>query len=159
MKIKLSNSDNLYALIDDEDYDKVKKYSWRIDKYGYVVCNPGGKHIKMHRLIMDFPEGLDIDHRDQDNPYNKLDNRKDNLRVVTRGENQYNKKKIGNKRSSIYKGVSYVRQVGLWRAQIKFQKKSYWLGLFDTEELAALAYDEKAKELHGNFAVLNYPQD
>lgn len=104
----------------------------------------------MHRLIMEAKQQQKVDHINGDG----LDNRKENLRFATTSENAMNKCSTKNKSSS-YKGVSWYKRYKKWQAQIKFKGKSIYIGIFDTEIEAAKAYDNKAKELFGEFAKLN----
>lgn len=91
------------AIVDDEDYEWLKDLkSWTLFNNGYAVLHKGnGWNRSMHRLVMFAQQGQEIDHING----NRLDNRKCNLRFVTRQQNLYNKKKRNNT-SSIYKGVS-----------------------------------------------------
>lgn len=106
----------------------------------------------MHRLIMGFPEGKYVDHING----NSLDNRKSNLRVCTNSENQRNRyKTIRN--TSGYKGVRLNTKRNKYDAEIGHHGKHYYLGTFLNPVDAAKAYDEMARKLHGEFAVLNFP--
>ena len=99
----------------------------------------------MARLIMYAPEGMDVDHKNGD----PLDNRRKNLRVCTHRQNCQGRRPNKNCLSK-YKGVSWFK--GKWTAMIN-QK---YLGRFDNEINAAKAYDEKAKELYGEYAYINF---
>ncbi len=96
--------------------------------------------------------GYCVDHINGDG----LDNRKDNLRIVTIAENNYNKRKSKNVRSSQYKGVSIDKRTNRWRAIIYYKYRKINLGMFGDEIDAARAYDEAANELFGEFAKLNF---
>ena len=116
----------------------------------------GGRDKSVHRVIMDAPKGMDVDHINGD----PLDNRKENLRLCTRRENCRNKKVRADSKSG-FKGV-YVRPNDRYQAYIGDPaKKSRHinLGTYGTPEEAARAYDKKAIELHGEYAVLNFPED
>ena len=104
----------------------------------------------MHRLLMNEPAGFDIDHID----HNKLNNQKNNLRIVTRSQNMMNRLK-GKNCSSIYKGVCWKGEINKWSVQIMIDNKYIHIGVFKIEEEAALAYNKKAKELFGEYAYLN----
>lgn len=88
--------------------------------------------------------------------HNGLDNTKKNLRVVTNQQNQMNKRKRKNT-SSKYKGVTWHKQHKKWYAQIVFNGKHFYLGLFNNQKHAAILYDKKAKELFKHHARLNFP--
>jgi len=156
-KIKLSQ--NQFALVDDEDFEKLnnRKWSAKFDNhtnkfyaYGHLDKKNNYKSILMHRFIMGFPTNKQIDHINKDT----LDNRKINLRIVTNAQNQANRWK-NKKCSSKYKGVIYLSKINKWYSRICFAKKSYNIGIFNSEEEAGLAYNKKAKELFGEYACLN----
>lgn len=140
------------AIVDEKDKD-LAELNWFVHKMRqltYVRCAKSDAGF-MHRVIMErmrdgqkLEKGEYVDHINGDT----LDNRRENLRVATRSQNQANRGKQKNNKTG-YKGV-YKTRNGFWSA-IKYAKKSYYLGVFDTEEDAYKAYCEKAKELHGAF--------
>jgi len=101
---------------------------------------------------MNSKDGEFVDHRNCE----PLDNRKSNLRFATRSENMCNRRKR-KKATSRFLGVAYCKAEGKWQSVIAHNKKRTWLGRFDSEIEAALAHDEAAKRLHGEFARLNFP--
>jgi len=107
----------------------------------------------MHRQILSCPPDLLVDHID----HNGLNNCKRNLRLCTPAQNTRNSLSSANS-SSKYKGVCWSKREKKWTASIQFNKKAYHLGYFTDEIKAAKAYDKKAKELHGQFACLNFSQ-
>lgn len=144
------------AIVDDEDFDLLNQYNWcLLGKSGYAVR--GGfvdgkkKMILMHRFLMNTPDGFDTDHINGQ----KLDNRRSNLRIVTRGENCMNAKKHSNNLSSKYKGVHLFGRTGKWTAHVHKNYKKIHLGYFDTELQAVEAYNKKALEMYGDKAKLN----
>jgi len=146
------------ALVDDEDYQMlVDRGSWHYNNSGYaareepMINGARGKMILMHNIINPPPEGLENDHIDR----NPLDNRKVNLHHCTRSQNQLNSPPRGG--SSRFKGVNYHKAAKKWRTQIRIDGKLTHLGLFDTEEDAAGAYDAVAKILYKH-AYLNFPE-
>lgn len=143
------------ALIDNEDYRKVSCYSWYLHKGGYAArtIKKNGKTILifLHHFITDTDSKYIVDHVNG----NRLDNRKLNLRVVTAQQNAFNRARNKNKVSSIYKGVFWDKEKSLWLSLIKLNGKSRHLGYFKSEVDAACAYNEKAKELFGEYARLN----
>ncbi len=145
--------DGIPFQIDEEDAERVSKYLWRLD-CGYMTAsqkkiNGIKNRLKLHRYIMQAPFGMQVDHINHD----PLDNRKNNLRICLNRQNQYNQK-ISIRNTSGYKGV---RKIGKrFIAKIKFQKKDFHLGCFNDIKEAARAYDEKAKELFGEYAFTNF---
>ena len=148
----------LDLILDTDLYEQLKKekikvsYSnrnWR----AYIVKS--GKMTYIYNLIWkllgnDIPEGMVIDHINS----NSLDNRLQNLRLVTTQQNLFNKQpSVGG--SSKYKGVSWIKSRKKWKSQIKLDGKTTNIGMFASEEDAKEAYDKKAKELFGKYAYLN----
>ncbi len=86
---------------------------------------------------------------------NKLDNRRENLRVCTLAENNRNRTIYKNNKSG-FKGVYWSRADKKWRAQIKINNRMIYLGIFDDLLEAALTYDEAAVRYHGKFAKINF---
>ena len=152
---------NQVILIDEEDFERVSKHGWSIQRNRprssskfrlYVKATIKNKKISMHRFIMNATDStIHIDHING----NTFDNRRTNLRFASRSQNAINAQKTSNPKSSIYKGVSYFKLSKKWKAQIMLNKKSIYLGLFINEKEAALAYNKEAKALFGEFAVLN----
>jgi hypothetical protein len=127
--------------------------SWLDLSSGYYRLSFKGKHYLEHRVIYEMFNGPfvgDLDHIDR----NKLNNRIDNLRLCTRPQNVVNSKVRSDNKSG-YKGVVWHKASGKWQAQTMLKGKRLHLGLFNNPEDAALAYNKKMKELHGDFAVLN----
>jgi hypothetical protein len=144
-----------YAIVDPEDYEFLVHYKWYAAKQGYTyyaIRKHAGKHISMHRQIINAPKGLVCDHID----HNGLNNTKQNLRNCTQSQNACNQRKRRNK-SSTYKGTHWHRRDKKWHARIKANGHRYFLGCFNKEIDAAKAYDKAAKIYHGQFASLNFP--
>ncbi|MFE2860950.1 HNH endonuclease [Sphingobacterium multivorum] len=135
-----------FTMVDNEDFENIKGINWHCTAAFYAKNNSFGL---LHRLIMNCPDGLVVDHINHDT----LDNRKHNLRVCKYVENSMNQKPPRKKSFSNFKGVNLHH--GRWRANMKFQGKHIHIGNFDTEIEAAIAYNEKAKEIYGEFAFLN----
>lgn len=150
------------AIIDDEDLPKTNHLKWCAtkNKHNFYAINSSTvisgkrKKIWMHRLVVNAPDGFEVDHLDG----NGLNNQKTNLRICTRAENGRNRKK-NTSSTSIYKGVYWRKNRNRWQAQIKLNGKDIYIGRFVNEIDAAKAYDHKAKELFGNFAQLNFQQE
>lgn len=144
-------------LIDDEDFEKVSQYNWIIREckntfYATALCGKwkDRQYIHLHNLIMNPPVGFIVDHID----HNGLNNQKANLRSCTKMQNSKNRTGWGK---SKYLGVSKrINQSSIsWKAEINAENKRKYLGVFKSEEAAAIAYNEAAKVLHGEFANLN----
>lgn len=138
------------ALVDDADFERLKKYKWYAVKDGNTyyakTCN-NGKHIKMHRFILNPLPKFECDHIN----HNGLDNRRCNLRICTTALNQANQRRR-NIGSSKYRGVR--RRGCKWVAAIGLERTH--LGRFNTEIEAAKAYDIAAKKRYGCFAQSNF---
>lgn len=145
-------SDGEFALVDEEDYDELRTLTWHHGDEGYVVHTVGieGKTrmLLMHRVVLRAPPEILVDHWDG----NRLDNRKLNLRSASHRQNAQNRTTIAGRR---YKGT-YASD-GRWKARIKFEGKMVYLGAYESEEIAATAYDLAARRLFGDFARLNFP--
>lgn len=153
MKIIFSNKGD-EILVDDEDFDFLSKHKWHIVS-GYAVrwSNGKPKYISMHRFLLNLAHGDKRlgDHID----HNKLNNQRNNLRIVDHKKNGANRSsKIGS--SSKYLGVSWYKRDSKWICHIKKDGKNKHLGIFDKEEDAARAYDLMAEALHGQYANLNF---
>jgi hypothetical protein len=155
-----------YTQVDDQDYSWLSTYEWHllvskskntVKQYAAFTDHSGAKPvtIRMHRLILDLTgrenEG---DHADGDG----LNNQRHNLRQANHSENQANKKMFGT--VSRYTGLR--KRGSRWKTYIVIKSKPTYLGSFpgtpEGEVLAAKAYDEAAKRVHGKFAKLNFPQ-
>lgn len=150
-----SNNTDDVILFDLEDYDKIKDYSWHVSlrnkskRYKTVTGTINGIDSKMSRFILGVNDpSIIVDHINR----NSLDNRKSNLRFCTMRENSYNS---GARNGRKYKGICKYRDGKRWVAKIGYDGNDYHIGIFNTPEEAALAYNEKAKEFFGEFAYLN----
>lgn len=147
----------LVAKVDDDDYEELSKYKWyAVGHKGQEYAARCGKrnethHIRMHRVLLHAPNGLQVDHINGD----RLDNRKSNLRLATQAENSRNRCKFPKPALSRYKGVTYHKRDKVWQASIKVSGKQIYIGSFCTEKEAAAAYNEAALRYHGPYARLN----
>ena len=151
---KIELSQGMFAFVDDDDYDYLNQYNWCFNK-GYATRNVkvSGKQKtqNMHRLVTNCPDGLFVDHINHD----KLDNQKSNLRVCSRSENNQNQQKRTIAKSSRFKGVYFAKHANKWMAYIRFNYKLKNLGYFTNEIDAAIAYNNAAIEMFGEFALIN----
>ena len=150
-----------FALVDDADFERLSKHKWCATKGGHTfyaqraIRLPDGKWttIMMHREILDLGYG---DPRESDHiKHNGLDNRRDNLRICTSSQNQQNRN-IQKHFSSAYKGVSWSKYHKKWHVKVKINKKSIHIGYFVSEIKAAKAYDARALQIFGEFALPNF---
>jgi len=139
------------AMIDIEDYEKVKGHKWSSLTTGYVKSTMLGKML--HHVILDFEFK---DHNEQVDHINgnKLDNRKINLRICNHSQNKCNQGKLPNNTCGI-KGIYKVRNSNRWRAVIRKNYKRYHLGYYGCREEAQLAYNKACHILHDEYANCN----
>lgn len=136
------------VLVDDEDFEFVSKTSWHIDDKGYARGCVGNKNKFMARLIMNATDpNIYVDHKNG----NTLDNRRENLRLASNSQNQANRRNH-SKNTSGYRGVTFSKSTNKWQAAIKVAGKNIHLGVFETPELAGIAYKQAADMYFGEFA-------
>lgn len=143
-----------FALIDDEDAERVAKFDWRMTSGGrtnYAKTESqrlGAKWRWLHRYIVDAPPDAIVDHING----NGLDNRRENLRIVTSAQNSQNQfVQAGNDKTSRFKGVHWDSGASRWVASIA----SRYLGQFIEEADAARAYDRAAVAAWGEYSRTN----
>lgn len=150
---------DFFVLVDDEDYDRViNQGSWRvISGYAQNIKRTGDrslnkrKGIRLHRFILrDYDVSHCIDFKNGD----KRDNRKCNLRVISKKEDCW-RSKGWKEATSMYKGVGWENYTQKWKAQIHVNGVGKNLGRYTSELEAAEAYNTAAVELCGEFARLN----
>lgn len=140
------------ALVDCEDAMRLGAYRWRINHAGYAVRDTsGGRVVFLHNEILGA-RPRSVDHVNLD----RLDNRRENLRFTTEMLNKANLR-LRSDNSTGFKGVS--RRRGKWRATINCNGRQRHLGDFGDPQAAAIAYDDAARTLFGEFARLNFPND
>lgn len=147
---------NLRTVIVDKDNEHLLSANgWRLCR-GYVQRNRPvkGGEIMLHRMILSCPAGHYVDHING----NKLDNRRENLRIVTPSQSIMNTGPCKGCSSS-YKGVTWHKAIKKWQAKIGLKGgKSKYLGVYHSEISAALAYDRAAREHFKEFARPNFPE-
>lgn len=148
----INTTKNYQAIIDDDMSEEISRHKWTYNGNGYAYRHliNDGKFIKiyMHRQIIRAKKGQMVDHING----NRLDNRLENLRIATSKQNSGNS---GSRKGSVSKFKGVIRARKKWSAQIAINRKSTYLGMFEREEDAALAYNFAALEYFGDFAYLN----
>jgi hypothetical protein len=153
-KIKLTRGQ--HALVDDEWCGYLNQFTWqaRYDrttgKY-YAARQVNRKFVYMHREILNLPDGFHGDHING----NTLDNQEKNLRPATSAQNAWNRDKYKNNTTG-YKGVTFDKGRGKFRAQIRANGRHIHLGWFDDPREAALTYDRAIPQYHGIFGCKNF---
>ena len=145
------------AIVDTTDLRLLAEYGIWLSSHGYVKARKlgssrAGKEDYFHRIIISVPSNMQIDHINR----NKLDNRKCNLRVVTRRENIHNVCLLQSNNKSGFRGVSWFKLMRKWRATINVGGKQKALGYFDDPAEAAVAYDEAVREYFTIEAPTNF---
>ncbi len=154
---------NLFAQVDDEDFDRVNEFTWCVTecKNGQYLYATNRIKGLLHRFILGITDRkILVDHED----HNGLNCQKYNIRSATFSQNAANRKTHG---SSKYLGVSLHKKINKkkdgtigivyrWQASIKINQKPIYLGQYKKEEDAARTYDKAAKIHHGEFANLNF---
>ncbi len=148
-----------FTIVSEDDFIILNKYKWSKDRDGYVVGNNNNKNWKLHRFIMinilnnNIDSKTKIDHIDN----NKLNNTRENLRIVSDSENTRNRTKKANT-SSKFVGVSYDKSKNVWRSIIKINDKLL-NAIYDNEDHAAHQYNLWCKEYNLHTANLNNISD
>lgn len=152
-RVRLSS--NKIAIVDSKSFDYLNQWKWSYSRIGYAHRKTGPrknqKMIYMHRLIMKPKKGQFVDHKNG----NKLDNRRNNLRICTKSDNVRNSKILRKNNTSGYKGVYWRKDKQKWSAAITFNYKTIHLGLFRFRIQAAIAYNRAAIKYFGKYAKTN----
>lgn len=148
--ITLTNKDHKQVIVDKELFDELSKHKWHENPYGYAFSSKLGF---MHRYILNCTDkNLIVDHIN----HNILDNRKCNLRIVTRQQNNWNSR--SNTGTSKFKGVRRIERDNKYISYVSnivYNKKAIFLGYYSTELEAAYAYNLHVKDYFGEYACLN----
>ena len=152
---KLELSQGYFALVDDEDYELLSKHRWYYNNCGYAMRRakknelvnwPSGR-VALHRSLFEgIGKSDEVDHVNGD----RLDNRKSNLRLCVRSQNNMNQC-LRKDNTSGHKGVYWRSDSNKWRASISAFGKRLHLGSFQSKTDAIHAYAEAAKRMHGDF--------
>jgi len=135
-----------FLKVSDEDFDFVSSLKIHVSNKGYAKTYFHGKHVSVHTLLV----GGRVDHRNRD----RLDDTRENLRPATIRQNNAN---VAPRAKSGFKGVIKDPTCNSYEALISVDGKMVHLGNFRTKEMAALAYDLWAVDLHGQYAKTNFP--
>ena len=140
--------------IDKDDYEKINDFNRYvyINSGSYALMTFKNEDYFIHRLIMGLPTRYDpntkiiADHINGD----RLDNRKQNLRIIEKDYNPINCKKYKNNTSGT-KGVSYMKNLDKWQANINYKGKSIYLGVYKDIDAAIKVRKEAEKKYFGEF--------
>lgn len=164
---KIQLSQGLFAMVDDEDYNRLIERRWIAANHGHTFYAQSGQVVNsnlkrkkyttvlMHRIILNTPKELEVDHID----HNGLNNQKSNLRTCTPSQNMRNRIPRGNSKylGVFHRDVKYKDKIYHYIvASIKINDERVYLGKFNTELEAAQVYDSMAKKHFGEFANLNF---
>ena len=154
--IKSKKYGNKVALIDDGDFERFSitsvylLYCRCIDGF-YVRVSGGINRGKLlHRLIVNAPNGAQVDHVNRDT----LDNRKDNLRICSQSDNLRNQP-MRERNLSGFKGVDFCSKTKKFRVQIQVDGRKVHGGYFGDIRAAAIKYNELSSIYHGEFGYQN----
>ena len=143
--VGITSNTNEEFYFDLEDYDLIKGYTWFVDNRGYLRAT--NTSIRMHDLVMCTDDvTMMVDHI----YHNKLDNRKNRLRIVTNSQNQMNRDIPKNNTSGV-RGVSWHERKQKWIAQIGVDGKLIYLGIFSNKEDAVIARKQAEEKYFGEF--------
>jgi len=153
---KISLTQGQFAMVDDADFEWLNQWKWCAawnfeTKSFYVVREVKRKQVYMHRVILDAPKGMMVDHKNHDT----LNNQRINIRLATYSQNAMNAKMLNSDNTSGYRGVSWRKRRKRFRVQIRKEGKDFYLGSFKNPKEGAKIYNEKAKELFGEFSFIN----
>ena len=151
--IEILGQDNTkaFAIVDADLFEFLNQWKWSLSEKGYAR-----RTVKIHGIVADVPDCQELqgDHING----NRLDNRRENLRIVTRDHNARNRFVRNGKLGDVkFKGVYANKNASTYTARIRKGEISHYLGSFRTQEEAAMAYDAAAIEIFGEHAKINFP--
>jgi hypothetical protein len=159
IEIKSQKHGNFIAIVDDEDFERVSKYHWRIERgrtTDYAITQLDNRvTLRMHQVVLGVQTKVgkeraeSIDHIDHDG----LNNRKANLRISTLGNSR--NARLSKRNTTGFKGVCFHRESQRFRARIRVNYKLINIGAFTDPKVAAAAYNREAEKHFGEYAVLN----
>lgn len=147
------------AYVDDCDAILVSPYKWTLlisqTTKAYATASINGERILLHRFLLGLVkyDPRQVDHKDN----NGLNCVRDNMRICTRTQNTANTGLRSNNKTG-YKGVVFNKNGTAYKAQVQLEGTKINLGMYTDPIEAALAYDDAAKKLFGEFAKLNFPE-
>ena len=147
-------TDGTRFLFDECDAALVQSRGWHVSKRGYVAGKEHRRESPIHKLMLSADTGFDIDHINRD----KMDNRRNNLRVVTHHENCMNQSMRATNTSG-FMGVSFVKNIGKYESYIHFHGIKHNLGYYISPQEAAYYRDAAARALFGEYCFLNFPDE
>lgn len=145
--LRLENSSKR-VLLNKEDLKRFGRFRWFLSTNGYAQRPSKRSNVFLHREILKCPPSLEVDHKNRE----KLDNRRRNLRIVTRKMNMLNRG-LQKNNSSGFKGVTF--QQGSWKAQLGVNGKHICLGCYKSKQQAAKAYNRAVLKRYGRIAWIN----
>ena len=152
MEIKLRGNNECITLVSENDYQELSKYKWYLHSNGYAHGKVNNKMSYMHTYLLKPTDDFVIDHINN----NKLDNRRENLRILTSKQNNENSLKRKNTSSKFY-GVYFIQNKKKYRATIIHNSKPHYLGYFENEIDAAECRDMYIVHNNINHLKLNFP--
>jgi hypothetical protein len=154
IEVRRGSESSLWAVVDIEDLDLVGRHKWWANERGDIVYAHAGS-LYMHRLVLQVPDDMVVDHIDHDG----LNNRRANLRSATLTQNSQHRRALtmraGRPVASRFKGVT--RSGRMWQVSIQISGHRLYLGQYSRETDAAQMYDRYARAAFGEYAVLNFP--
>ena len=161
---KIPLTQGFYATVDDEDFERINRYKWYAYKSNNTIyarrnVRTGSKRqtaIQMHRDVMGCTAGDKkiVDHKN----FNGLDNRKENLQVVSINVNIHRRNKQANNHTG-YIGLSWKPKKKTWEAWVTINKRKIYCGCHKNPMVAAKMRDKVVLDFYHDNAILNFPKE